>query len=68
MGLNRYRLVKRRNEGYDPYYEVQKRIFGFIWVLCAWSVSLEKATEEYNRLLTANERPYEFEVLKEDVA
>ena len=64
--MTRYRLVKKRIKGYEPYYEIQKRIFGFIWVLCAWSTSVEKITCEYNRLLTADERPDEFEVLRQD--
>jgi len=65
--MTRYRLVKKRNKGYEPYYEIQKRILGFIWVLCSWSTSWDKIHDEYERILTADERPEEFLVLTEDV-
>ena len=65
--MTRYRLVKKRIKGYEPYYEIQKRIFGFIWVLCGWSTSWDAIHDEYERILKANEKPGEFLVLTEDV-
>lgn len=63
--MTKYRLVKQRKAGYEPYYSIQQRFLWLFWVERNWTLDWDAAHDEYERLITAHERPAEFLVLDE---
>lgn len=63
--MTKYRLVRKRKSGYEPYYEIQTRVLGLFWVVSGWSTSLETAQDFYMRKIENSKYSDEFFVLDE---
>lgn len=50
MGKPRYRIVKRQMRGYEPYYDLERRILPGWWIVVRVALKREQVLAELQRM------------------